>query len=157
MVMSLKEGFSLFCEKHTSVKIGLSKFCHLCPRHIKTFDHIAHNVCVCAYHENLTTSCGSSWAYQLSVNLWHFCWSSNLKQWNNVSTVHACKNSLYKFVPSSDNNYQLVKYFQWQTTPRAEKIEMIGIVQEIFEELEDHLKGFLLHRYMKRTYDESLK
>ena len=67
----------------------------------------------------------------------------------------SCKNSLDKFVPSSDNHH-LIKYFQWQTTPRAEKIEIAGTVQEIFENLEDQLKGFLVHRYIKRKQVEHM-
>ena len=66
-MMPLKEG-----------KTGLSKFCGLYPRHIKTFDHIPNTVCLCTYHENLlTNSCGCSWVYQLTINLQLFCWSIN--------------------------------------------------------------------------------
>ena len=63
MMMPLKEG-----------KTGLSKFCGLYPRHIKTFDHIPNTVCLCTYNENLlTTSCGCSWAYQRTISLQLFC------------------------------------------------------------------------------------
>ena len=54
----------------------------------------------------------------------------------------ACKNSLDKFFLSSDNNHQLVKYFQWQTAPREEKLEIKGTVHGIFENIEDHLQVF---------------
>ena len=59
-------------------------------------------------------------------------------------------------MPSSDSNYQVARYFQSQTTPRAGKIEMAGTIQEIFEELENQLKDFLVQRYIKRIYAEHM-
>ena len=45
----------------------------------------------------------------------------------------SCKSSRDKFVPCSDNNHQLVKYFLWQTTPREEKIEIkVTVQQKVF-------------------------
>ena len=53
LLMSLKEAYSKFAEKHTDSKIGLSKFCEFRPTHVKLFEHIPHHVCVCVYHENV--------------------------------------------------------------------------------------------------------
>ena len=39
MLMSLKEAFFNFNEKH-SMKIGLSKFCDFRPKNVKLFEHI---------------------------------------------------------------------------------------------------------------------
>ena len=51
--MSLKEVYEQFKNKNPNVPIGLSKFCSLRPFHVRLFDQIPHNVCVCKYHENL--------------------------------------------------------------------------------------------------------
>jgi hypothetical protein len=44
LVMSLKEAWAVFKEKNPGVKIGLSKFCSLRPKHVKCFSDIPHNV-----------------------------------------------------------------------------------------------------------------
>ena len=53
MHMSLREAHNKFKEEHASLKIGLTKFCELRPTHVKLFDQIPHQVCVCSYHENV--------------------------------------------------------------------------------------------------------
>ena len=49
-MMSLREAHKKFMEENPDAKIGLSKFCDL---HVKLFDHLPHQVCVCSYHENV--------------------------------------------------------------------------------------------------------
>lgn len=53
MLMSLREAYEQFCNTYSDVKIGVSKFADLRPKHIRLFDQIPHNVCVCIYHENV--------------------------------------------------------------------------------------------------------
>ena len=50
--MSLKEAHAKFVEEHPNNKISLSRFYEMRPSNVKLFDHIAHHVCVCPYHEN---------------------------------------------------------------------------------------------------------
>ena len=59
MLMSLREAHSKFKEEHPSLKLGITKFCDLQPTHVKLFDTIPHQVCVCSYHENEASTCGS--------------------------------------------------------------------------------------------------
>ena len=48
MLSSLSEAHQQFLKQsQENTKIGLSKFCDLRPKHIKLFDKIPHNVCVC--------------------------------------------------------------------------------------------------------------
>lgn len=53
MLMSLREAHSKFKEDNPSLKVGLSKFCELRPEHVKLFDQLPHQVCVCSCHENV--------------------------------------------------------------------------------------------------------
>ena len=53
MLMSLREAYNKFKEEYPSLKVGLTKFCEWCPAHVKLFDQIPHQVCVCNYHENV--------------------------------------------------------------------------------------------------------
>ena len=53
LMMSLREAHKKFMEGNPDAKIGLSKFCDLRPAHVKLFDHLPHQVCVCSYHENV--------------------------------------------------------------------------------------------------------
>ena len=50
--MSLTNAHKLFIEE-TGKDISCSKFCELRPKHVKLFDSIPRNVCVCSYHENV--------------------------------------------------------------------------------------------------------
>ena len=52
-MMSLREAHKKFMEENPDAKIGLSKFCDLRPAHVKLFDHLPHQVCVCSYHKNV--------------------------------------------------------------------------------------------------------
>ena len=53
MLTSLREAHHLYSILHSANNIGLSKFCELRPSHLKLFEHIPHNVCICSYHENV--------------------------------------------------------------------------------------------------------
>jgi hypothetical protein len=54
LLMSLAEAHRLYAdENREKYKVGRSKFCELRPKHVKLFDAIPHNVCVCQYHENV--------------------------------------------------------------------------------------------------------
>lgn len=50
MLTSLREAYHKFKEDYPSLKIGLAKFCELRPVHVKLFDQIPHQVCVCSFH-----------------------------------------------------------------------------------------------------------
>ena len=53
MLTSLREAYSKLKEEYPSLKVGLTKFCEWRPAHVKLFDQISHQVCVCSYHENV--------------------------------------------------------------------------------------------------------
>jgi len=53
MLMSLAEAHKLFTTEHADSSVRRSKFCELRPKHVKLFDTLPHNVCVCMYHENV--------------------------------------------------------------------------------------------------------
>ena len=53
LLMSLREAYKKFKEENPSLKVGLTRFCELRPAHVKLFDQIPHQVCVCSYHENV--------------------------------------------------------------------------------------------------------
>lgn len=54
MLTSLAEAHKMYSKEYSDqYKVRLSKFCELCPKKIKLFDTIPHNVCVCEYHKNV--------------------------------------------------------------------------------------------------------
>ena len=53
MLMSLREAYHKLKDQYPSLKVGLSKFCDLRHVHVKLFDQLPHQVCVCSYHENV--------------------------------------------------------------------------------------------------------
>lgn len=117
MLISLSEAHSLFC-KESEIKVGLSKFCDLRPKHVTLFENIPHNICVCKYHENirLLLTALKSYSTDLPENLSDFtdnlvC-DSGLKQCMSQECPE-CKDKISQFAPSEDEN-RPVKYQQWQ-------------------------------------------
>ena len=57
MLMSLREAYNKLKEEYPSLKVGLTNFCEWRPAHVKLFDQIPHQVCICSYHENVRLLC----------------------------------------------------------------------------------------------------
>ena len=152
--MSLKEGYNKFIIKksNSDTKIGISKFCELRPQCVKLFDHITHQVCVCPYHENIRLLLTALKGYtQLSVDFRSFidqvtCDSSKKECMSSVCAT--CSDKINQFTPS--NAEATVRYYQWQSNDKIDKVEIIGTIGDAFLELKRLLKDFLLHTYVKR-------
>lgn len=149
MLMSLSEAYQSF-KKDNAEKIGLSKFCELRPKHIKLFDQIPHNVCVCVYHENVRLLL---WALKGETGL-----PDNISKFTNELVCdpeseqcmslecNACRGKIKDYMPQ-DTNDDVVTYYQWQ---KAEKLQLAGTISEIFHTLEEKIPKFLDHVYTKR-------
>ena len=137
------------------MSIRLSKFCSLRPFHIKLFDQIPHNVCVCKYHKNVRLI--------LTVLEKYIEISSDFSQFVDQVTCdqtckdciyrkcNECKNSLDTLEPSIEVEETLTTYEQWQSEDkRAEKVNITASLSGIFQDLKNQLNGFLIHRYVKR-------
>ena len=159
MLMSLKEAYNKFVENNSTVKIGLSKFCELRPQCVKLFDHIPHQVCICPYHENIRLLLVALKSFTtLSVDFHTFvdqvtCDSSKNECMS--SKCAACRDKINQFSPS--NLEAAVKYYQWQSNDKIEKVEIIGTIGDVFLELKRLLKDFLLHTYVKRKQSKYMK
>ena len=152
LLMSLKEAYSKFAEKHTDSKIGFSKFCEFRPTHVKLFEHIPHHVCVCVYHENvrlllLALKDNTSLATEFHTFIDQVTCDSAKKECMSSSCAD-CRNLIYDFAPSSPTT--TVTYQQWQNNDKVEKVNIIGTVGDAFAELKSKLKDFLLHTLFKR-------
>lgn len=161
MLMSLSEAHRLYLDEYTeSEKVGLSKFCELRPKQIKLFDSIPHNVCVCEYHENIRLILIALKEFtNLPGDLQQFtdkmvC-EEFAKQCASRECV-ACKDNLNSFAPPEDRE-DLVKFYQWQTNDKTEKVEITCSLQEAFHTLEQQLRSFLIHVFVKRKQAERMK
>ena len=134
--------------------IGFPKFCILRPVHIKLFEQIPHNVCVCEYHENICLI--------LSVMENHTSLSPMFNDFvQQVTCDQTCKDCIYQhcdncrdlletFKPMPDKGALLTKYQQWQTcNKKTEKVFITATVDAIFDDLRSQLNGFLVHCYIK--------
>ena len=160
MLMSLREAYSKFKEANPSLKIGVSKFCDLRPAHVKLFDQIPHQVCVCIYHENVRLllvalkdhtelkAVFSEFVEQLTCDTTSkACMSGKCSD---------CANSISKYAPT--DNSKAIHYQQWQNSDgRMEKVEITGKVEDCFEELKSQVGAFLLHTFIKRKQAASFK
>ena len=154
MLTSLKEAHQQFSSEHPEIMIGLSKFCELRPTHVKLFDHIPHNVCVCSYHENVRLLLVALKPYTaFSVEFRGFinqvtCDDENKKCMSR--DCEKCKGFFDTFAPQ--NGDDSIKYQQWQKNcdDKVEKVEILGIVTDAFSELKKQLRYFFIHTYVKR-------
>ncbi len=160
MLMSLKEAYSKFKDENCSIKIGLAKFCELRPTHVKLFDKIPHQVCVCSYHENVMLLLVALKDHViLGTDFSEFidhitCDSSNKECMNGECS--SCQNSIDAFVP--DDGTSILCYQQWRSVDnRAEKVDISGTAEECFLELQGQVRPFLLHTYTKRNQSASFK
>ena len=59
-----------------------------------------------------------------------------------------CKDLIDTFTPSNPDD--TVKYQQWQTDGKMEKVDIIATVGDAFAELKKKIQFFLIHTYVKR-------
>lgn len=161
MLMSISEAHKIFSEKNPN-SIGLAKFSSLRPKHCKLFDSIPHSVCVCAYHENVRLLLLALKEYgNLSTDFRPFIEQivCDSKQKSCMArSCSVCKDKIYMFGPSSDLNDIPLKYYQWQKHElRTEKLEIISTVKDAFEDLNQQLKHFLIHTYVKRNQADTFE
>jgi len=158
MLMSLREAYNKFKEEYPSLKVGLTKFWH--PAHVKLFDQIPHQVCVCSYHENVRLL--------LIVLKEHTTLNTDFAAFTEQVTCDPsakvcmsgkcskCANAINKYIPVKNSNP--VHYQQWQSIDnRVEKVDKMGMVGNCFEELKTQVGPFLLHTYVKRKQAASFK
>jgi len=60
LTMTLSEAYCCFKADHPQINIGKSKFANLRPKWVFVSSQMPHNVCGCRYHENVSSSRGSS-------------------------------------------------------------------------------------------------
>ena len=150
--MSLKEAHHKFAEENATSKIGLSKFCELRPKNVKLFDHIPHHVCVCSYHENvrlllLALKDHAALSIEFKSFVSQVTCNPSLKDCMS-SKCTKCKDLIDTFTPSNPDD--TVKYQQWQSDEKVEKVDIIATVGDAFAELKHQLHFFLIHTYVKR-------
>ncbi|XP_033625038.1 uncharacterized protein LOC117288334 [Asterias rubens] len=155
MLMALSEAHKLLCREN-DISVGLSKFCDLRPKHVKLFDSIPHNVCVCTYHENvrlllisLKGDTCTGLPESTSVFTDTIVCDTNSKECM-TQDCPECKGKIHDFAPELTDE-SIVKYSQWQKNDgNTEKVEITSTVHMAFEELLNQLKVFLVHVYVKR-------
>ena len=160
LMMSLREAHKKFMEENPDAKIGLSKFCDLRPAHVKLFDHLPHQVCVCSYHENVrhilvALKSDSDLSTDFSTFVNQIVCDSQSKECMSKECL-VCKDKLNSFSPQTPSTS--IVYHQWQTSnSRVEKVGIMSTVQEAFNELKRQFKHFLLHTYIKRKQSFAFK
>ena len=137
-----------------NIKVGLSKFCDLRPPNIKLFDSIPY-ICVCIYHENMrfllevplkyTKLSGSFQDFVDQITCDSFFHDCNYRKCDNfIHLLDTCK-------PAVRQCENMVRYFQWKSSLKAEKIEITAAIGDIFKDLQRKASEFLVHRYMEKS------
>lgn len=160
MLMSLREAYHKLKDQYPSLKVGLSKFCDLRPVHVKLFDQLPHQVCVCSYYENVRLLLVALKEHTtLNTDFTAFIEQVVCDPSAKVCMTgkcSKCSSAINKYVPV--NNSHPIHYQQWQSVDkRVEKVELDRTSGECFEELKKQLVPFLLHTYVKRKQAASFK
>ena len=101
-----------------NITVGLSKSCDLRPPNIKLFDSIPHNICVCIYHKNKRYHTKLSESFQDFVDQvtcdpsFYYC---------NYRKCGHCIYPLDTFKYAVKQCENVVRYFQWKSSPKIEK------------------------------------
>ena len=149
MLTSLREAYSKLKEEYPSLKVGLTKFCEWRPAHVKLFDQIPHQVCVCSYHENVRLLLVALKDHTtLNTDFSAFIEQVTCDPSTKVcmsGKCSKCANAIYKYDPA--NRSHPVRYHN-----RVEKVDKMGTVGDCFDELKTQVGPFLLHTYVKRKH-----
>ena len=155
MLMSLGEAYNLFNKEDDMPTCSLSKFCELRPKHVLLFDKIPHNVCVCAYHENIRLmliALKSHTSPEIPCDMSSFvdaivC-NSNSKECM-TGACGDCARNVHLYKPKiSDPDTSSITYSQWQD---GEKVEIPATIEDALHELQRMVPSFLVHVYVKRA------
>ena len=132
------EGERRTVEEYPSLKVGLTKFCEWRPAHVKLFDQIPHQVCVCSYHENVRLLLVALKEHTtLNTDFSAFIGQVTCDPSAKVcmsGKCSKCANAINKYDPA--NRSHPVRYQQWQSIHNCvEKVDKMGTVGDCFDEL----------------------
>lgn len=155
MMMSLREAYKKYLDSCPGVqKFGLSKFCSVRPKHVKLFEQLPHQVCLCTYHENVRLLLEALKPHTgLHTEFAGFIEQVTCDGTSKQCLLRECQSCVGKFSQFSPQQQSvIVEYRQWQATAvRVEKVALTGTTEEVFGKLEAQLPQFLLHTYIKRA------
>ena len=116
-----KNRYFTFKEKYHDIKIGLSKFCDLCPKWCVNVSHSGiHSVCVCTQHQNTILLCNAAnlkWSYKDLMSM-IVCSTENKMCMVNRCVNCPGKEVLQNFLTEklTDESLDNIIYTQWQST-----------------------------------------
>ena len=118
----------LFTTEHADSSVRRSKFCELRPKHVKLFETLPHNVCVCMYHENVRMLIVSlkkftGLPYNISDFSHRIVCDTGSEECMTLQCDH-CEDKLIRFAPADIDAESPIKYSQWQRNEGSvEKLE----------------------------------
>jgi len=64
-----------------------------------------------------------------------------------------CRNKIDDFIP--ENPADVIKFHQWLTNDKIEKVEILGTVADAFSSLKKQLRAFWIHTYIREAQASS--
>ena len=163
LLCNLNEAYTLFKEHYPNVKIGISKFCELRPKHIVTVSSSGtHTVCVCSICQNVKLMLIGSRIKELTtgleceINSYKHCLSQLICNPSlpecHLGSCYNCPgvDNLRKFLTDifESNAVDEITYKQWITTDRSTIETITHSTDEFLEILFDKLKLLLHHSFI---------
>ena len=154
ILCNLKELYFAFQEKYPDIKIGLSKFCDLCPKWCVNVSHSGtHSVCVCTQHQNTIPLCNAANLKQSYKDLMSMIVCSTE---NKMCMVHRCANCpgkevLQNFLTEklADESLDNIIYTQWQSTNQSTLKTLVSSPSS-FVDLTEAVDKLTSHSYIAK-------
>ncbi|CAF1567393.1 unnamed protein product [Rotaria magnacalcarata] len=150
LLYSIRETYQLFIGDKNDPNINLSKtsFSDLRPLNILVQSHMSHRSCLCVYHESINLLLKA-----LSKQIQ--CPDLNTLQTFSLALV--CDEEDEKLIDQKKE----IKWYQWILNEGlAKKQEFNGTIQQCLADLQEKIKPFLWHVFIKRqqaSYFEQMK
>ncbi|CAF2083796.1 unnamed protein product [Rotaria magnacalcarata] len=150
LLYSIRETYQLFIADKNDPNINLSKtsFSDLRPLNILVQSHMSHRSCLCVYHENINLPLKA-----LSKQIQ--CPDLNTLQAFSLALV--CDEEDEKLIDQKKE----IKWYQWILNEGfAKKQEFNDTIQQCLADLQEKIKPFLWHVFIKRqqtSYFEQMK
>ncbi|CAF1292332.1 unnamed protein product [Adineta steineri] len=158
LLYNIREAFELFLAENPGISIARTTFAEMRPQHVVVKSSMAHRICVCVYHENISlllsslskhingSSCSDLRSFTSALvcdDSCYECMASKCSSCKNYFNLHITNNIVDPTVH--------ITWYQWKhINGYAKKEEQSGTVEQCVKLLFSQVESFLLHVFIKR-------
>jgi hypothetical protein len=159
LMMTGGEAYSIFKQQHYDLKIGISKFYAVKPKHVRPLKEMPHNVCVCIYHANFVYLIDSAKDNLTEVipNIHSYrdllretcCDDKNEFCMTSEKLCNRCWDVEDLCTLTHADDTSLISWKQWKKEDWLQIVRQKGTKIELLEEIKKQYTKFKCHVYIK--------